>query len=175
MYNTSVKRELYSVLRSSIKPLIIALGNPLRRDDGVGYYIYVELSKYRSIPIVYSQGLELCINLVSEFKPDTIIIIDGVDAGIKPGSIIFTCDISVVNEYYTPTTHRIPLHIIVDYLKKSTPTIKRVCILGVQVKDVSLGEGLSSEVEKAAKTIIKLLSILTTPNSNTKPHKHYLQ
>ena len=168
MLNTSVKRELYSVLKSSSKPLIIALGNPLRRDDGVGYYIYMELSKHKNIPIVYSQGLELCTSMISEFKPDTIIIIDGVNAGIKPGSIIFTCDTSIVNEYYTPTTHRIPLPIIIDYLKKTTPTLKRICLLGIQVKDINIGEGLTSEVEKAAKTIIKLL--LSTPTTQ-KPEK----
>jgi len=160
----SIKDSIIDTIRSSRRPLIIALGNPLRRDDGVGYYIYKTLSSVKSIPITYCYSLELCTDIIAEYKPDTLIILDAIDAGIEPGSLVFTCDLSAIVEEYLPTTHTIPLSLVIRYLKEITLTLKSICLLGIQVKDRGVGESLSREVEKAAEYVINLLFSIFPPS-----------
>jgi len=160
----NINNSITGIIRSSKRPLLIALGNPLRRDDGVGYYVYKSLSNLKSIPITYCYSLELCTDIIAEYKPDTIIILDAIDAGIEPGDLVFTCDLNTIIEEYLPTTHTVPLSLVIRYLKETIPTIKRICLLGVQIKDRGIGEGLSSEVEKTTRYIIDLLTSIFPPS-----------
>ena len=165
MVMNGLNKSIINTIKSSKRLLIVALGNPLRRDDGVGYYIYKALSSRKNIPIIYCYSLELCTHVIAKYKPDTLIILDAIDAGIEPGSLIFTCDLSVIVEEYLPTTHTVPLSMVIKYLRNITPTLKSICLLGIQVKDRGVGEGLSSEVERVANFIIEFLSSLFQSHS----------
>ena len=141
----------------------MCIGNELRSDDGIGLVICRELTRsirenidnVRVIECPY--GLELCTDIVIEFKPDTILIIDAISANLEPGSIVFTCSLDEISDYTTISTHTIPINVIINYIKSYVSELKRVCLLGIQVKNTNLGDKISLEVKKSGEIIVSLL------------------
>lgn len=136
------------------KLLIITVGNPLRKDDGVGPYIahrLKDIRKDRIIVLDAGQYPEAVIEEAVSISPTKTVIIDTADFGGVPGEIrVITKD--MVSEK-TFSTHRFPLTIIAKILKMDTGS--EVYFVGIQPKDVSFGEGISHEVKTSADELVK--------------------
>jgi hydrogenase 3 maturation protease len=138
------------------KVLVLGVGNPLKQDDGAGPAVIsklkiqneklinnVELLDARSAPENYT-------GKIKQIKPDTLVIVDAIGFGEKPGSI----KIMETEEISTQSlsTHNVSLKTFVGFLKADLPDLD-VLVVGIQPKQVNFGEGLSPEVEKAVEEL----------------------
>ncbi len=150
------KEELVKELKSAERIAILGVGNELRRDDAAGV-AFTKLFKPMASKnvLVLNCGMtpENFIDKVRRFRPSHVIYVDAVEASNLPGSI------GVFNEgnisTATVSTHRISLALLISYMRALGVKAK-VIVLGVQPKDLSLGEGLSPEVQEAVNLLATL-------------------
>ena len=139
--------------------LIFCIGNELRHDDGVGPYIANKLIKkgYSNV-LNAGQSPENYVNFLIESNYSKILIIDSVTGLDKPGDITFFEGIEGFSSINVSliTTHNIPLPFLLRYVKLRKREL-RIGFIGIQVKDVSLGIGLSNEVLISANIVINLI------------------
>lgn len=144
--------------------LIVCMGTELRCDDIVGLQVCKILKETCGDVVNVVEcpgGLELCTHKIIEYEPKYILIVDGVLANLKPGEAHFTCNVESLENFTPVTTHHIPLNINVKYIKTMVPSIKSVCLLGIQVECLDLGAEPSTKVMESAKVIaLTLCNIL---------------
>jgi len=151
-------KALTEWIRAAERLAILAVGNPFRMDDGVGIQI-LKLLKAKSRRIKMVNCLQVPENHLGEvigFKPDKVLFIDGVDAGLPPGELVFAEFTGDEKIGPVISTHGVPLDVSASYLKASIGA--SVALIGVQVSSIEFGEGLTEEVERAAKSISHTLS-----------------
>ena len=137
--------------------VIIAVGNPLRGDDGVGPYISSkikaqntnEAQNYNTKIINAEERPENIIDEVVALNPSRVIIIDSANFGGIPGEarIISEDEISDV----VLSTHMFPLRAISKIIEEDTGA-------KVQQKTIEIGSKMSNEVVKIADEIIDIIN-----------------
>ena len=158
-------REVLSRIIKDRKVVIIGLGHPLRGDDFIGSYIAEKLQqliKSSNILIINAETVpELYTDVVREFKPDILLIIDAVDFGGKPGEMIFSrlCDLEMVER--NGLSHALPLHLVLRLMNIEED---QVYILGIQPGNITVGNSMSQEVLKRAEVIVKIIRDITRNN-----------
>lgn len=146
------------------KILILGVGNPLRRDDGIGPKIIhlMEENKitYNLPPCTDfldggTDGLGL-IEYLKEYKK--VIIIDAVEMKLEPGEIrVFTPEEAVINiNSDSLSTHGFGIAELIK-LAKELDINPELIIVGVQPGDVGYGEELSKIVNHKINNIIKTI------------------
>ncbi|HYA56175.1 MAG TPA: hydrogenase maturation protease [Nitrososphaerales archaeon] len=144
------------------KTVVLGLGNPYLRDDGVGVAVARELQRRSTAgdAIVRAhQTFDLW--LLSEFSgASKLIIIDAVRSGSAPGT---------VTEYEVaprrgplsplPGLHSLELHDLIDFASRMGLLSCPVTIIGIEPKDCGVGEGLSPEVERAIPDVVTLVAV----------------
>jgi len=135
------------------KRLLIGVGNPLGRDDGVGLYVARGLAGapgWEVIPAGLS--LENALGQVSRRRPDLLVLVDAAEMGLPPGSF------RRLSWRATPlmlgSSHALPLGFLLDLIAGAA---HEVVLVGIQPQDLSLGEGLTPEVKEGADGLIALL------------------
>ena len=152
-----VEDKLREWLSEARKVVVIGVGNPLRKDDFVGVWIVRELQGKVSenVKLIESETVpESFIEPIARFEPSHILIIDSALLDLKAGSSKLV-EAQAIPYFPAISTHTLPLRIFCDML--SAMTRAKIAILAIQPKDVDFGEGLTKEVENAAKIIIKIL------------------
>ena len=126
------------------KVVVLTLGNEFRGDDGAGI-LFGRLIKEHTHFTVLNGGdaPENITGLIIKSCPRTIVIVDALDFGGKPGENIFVSDKKL--EGAGISTHG-SLKLFVEYIKKATGA--RIVILGFQPKSTSMREKISTEVFK---------------------------
>ncbi len=142
---------------------IICLGNPLRRDDGIGLVLLDRLiEKSSQFPEEFefidggTGGMGL-LHIFSRF--DIVVLIDAVNLNCKPGKSKFfkLSDILTKKEKNTNFTH-VPDFLNVLELAKSLGELpEMVFIFGIQPNDTSYGCDLTIELSKKTDMIFKEL------------------
>jgi len=156
-----------SMSNSSDRTAVIGIGNPLRKDDGIGIAVLDRLRKRDDGRFDYfdlgTSAIDL-INRLSGYK--RALIIDGINAGLRPGQLkIFGLkEIEAQNiKEDLSSTHQIDLGQLLA-LSKSLELKTEIIAAGIQVEDVSFGGGLSQrlaeKLESYADDIIKHLDHL---------------
>ena len=134
------------------KTAVIGLGNPLRRDDGIGIRLLDLLrERFKGADISFldygiaSLGL---VNTLREFE--RVVLIDAIDAGLEPGllKIFRFSEAKVALRDKTLSSHELSLGDLVGFCE-ALDISADVMIAGIQVKDVSYGEGMTQELESA--------------------------
>lgn len=150
----------------SNKFLIICMGNEFRGDDGVGIYIYKKLKEFGIKNILnVGNALENFFGVIARYKPETILFIDGVYAGLKPGEVIFT-EIENIHEIFLASTHKIPIKLLIKYLN-SLSIYPKSYILGIQISDIGFGSKMSKNVKNSSQKILEIFfSILNSSHRN---------
>ncbi|NQT30200.1 MAG: hydrogenase maturation peptidase HycI [Candidatus Saganbacteria bacterium] len=147
--------EAFSAVSSGIT-LIITVGNSLRSDDGIGPYIAQKCTNLK-------KGIELLdaadkpeniIDKAAKLGPVKVVIIDAADFGAEEGKAQII-EAKCIPET-TLSTHTFPLRIVAKILEEDCGA--PVTFVGIQPKNVGLGEGLSEKVKKTADEMVKLLS-----------------
>jgi hydrogenase 3 maturation protease len=132
-----------------MRKVLLGLGNPLGRDDGVGLYVASKLhgTDWLAIP---AQSLENVWGKVEKEKPEKLVIVDAAEMGLPPGTIR-RLPLGKGAEMLG-STHGLPLSLLLSLVG-----VPEVVLIGIQPKEYGLGEGLSPEVHAAADSLIRLL------------------
>lgn len=127
--------------------LFAGVGNLLKRDDGVGVYISKKIEKTEHISsIKVEMSIENYIGKINQMQPDVLVLIDATDFRKQPGywKLIPASEIRNI----TSNTHNISLKQLAALFDMP------VYILGIQVADISFGEGIDERVKTTADQII---------------------
>ncbi len=147
------------------KIAVIGIGNTLRRDDGIGIIILQSLLNfYRQDGIDYLDFGPASFDLIHRMRDyDSILIIDGINASLVPGELkIFALEEA---EYSINgpaiSTHELNLKGLFE-LYKNFEIKTRVYVAGIQVEDISFGEGLSQSLSQRLEEILKKIDLFIT-------------
>ncbi|MFA4984706.1 MAG: hydrogenase maturation peptidase HycI [Candidatus Omnitrophota bacterium] len=158
----SLKKDLLRRLEGARRIAVVGVGSELRSDDAAGAFAAEKIKsgcrrqKSRMVRLRVFFGFTAPENLTGEIKkflPSHIIIIDAAELGKRPGSVGILNDSEIAG--LTFSTHRMPLVVLADYLKRSFDC--QVIIIGIQPKSVSFGGGLSAPVRKSISGLAALI------------------
>lgn len=136
------------------KFLVIGYGNPLRRDDGIGWAVVQQLAN--TLPAV--TVMQLTVELAAELADCThVIFIDAAEIG-QAGEIQQQRVLSQEPEMSAFSHHLTPAHVLwlADTLYGYHPTADLFTLTG---QDFAYGEGLSAVVELALPHLLEQIRI----------------
>ncbi len=155
---THVFHARLTILMSSLSNMkkigIIGIGNPLRKDDGIGIYLLERLRKDKDIA---KKNLELIdggtggFSLIHDLKRfDTILIIDAVNFEGKPSGhkLIDLNDVKSKKGKVDFSTHESDLLNIINISKELKEIPESIFVFAIQPKSVDFGEGFCDEIKK---------------------------
>ena len=138
--------------------VIVGVGNPLRRDDGVGVEVVKRLRgkiAHDAVLLLESESVpESFIEPIVEFNPSHILVIDAALIGLESGSMKLTDSSDLLG--VTVSTHALPIQVFCTYLAQVTRS--RIALLLIRPKNVDFGEEISTELEKAVTRIADVLT-----------------
>jgi hydrogenase maturation protease len=151
------------------KAVVIGLGNLYMRDDGLGIRVAEALKERDLGESVSIQAYpEMDLTLIEKLQGTSkVIVVDAVRGGKEPGTVSkYTLTPRKGELSELPSLHSLALCDVLDLAMSSGILTCPVVIVGVEPRDDSLGEGLSSEVEsalpKAIEAVMKELSCFFT-------------
>jgi hydrogenase maturation protease len=147
---------------------ILGLGNPLRRDDGVGprlveLLLEQGLSDAVEVLDAGSAGFDL-LNLLEVPRGQRVIIVDAADVGLEAGQFVrFTADqvelMGGVGRDNDPAaflpTHQAGLAEVLALARALERPLPEMVVFGVQPGSLEWGSGLTSDVEAALPLLVK--------------------
>ena len=143
------------------KTVVLGLGNPYLRDDGVGIVVAKELQRTNlgeGALVRAHQTFDLL--LLSEFGgASRLIIVDAVRSGSAPGTVTeFEVAPGPGPLSSLPGLHSLELHDLIDLAGRIGFLSCPVTIIGVEPRDCGVGEGLSLEVERAIPKVVAMVA-----------------
>ena len=138
--------------------LIIGLGNEYRRDDAVGLVVARRLRQAapESVRVLEESGEGA--GLIESWQgADTVILIDAVHSGAKPGTPhrIDAHAQPIAKEFFRFSTHAFGLAEAVELARTLGRLPPQLIVYGVEGKSFEAGVGLSPEVEAAADVVVE--------------------
>jgi hydrogenase maturation protease len=146
---------------SSPSTIVIGVGNGLRRDDGVGLYAARRIKELAIENVTVVEGIGDGYALVEAWSGcDRAVVVDCTVSGNEVGTV-FRFD--ALNEnipadlFNGYSTHSISVVDAVELGKVLGRVPQSLIIFGIEGQDVSTGDRLTPEVEKAADHLIRLI------------------
>lgn len=142
---------------------IIGIGNPLRRDDGIGLFLLQKIKENASLfpdNVCFLDGGTGGMNVLHLFhRFDVVIVLDAVDFHGGPGDVRFfnVNDVTSNKQDHGLSTHHVDLLQIISFAKEIDECPDHVFVYGVQPGDVSFGEGFTSVIESKKDEFVQLL------------------
>jgi hydrogenase 3 maturation protease len=152
-----VQDDLGEWLVGAEKVVVVGIGNPIRSDDFVGVKIVQDLQgkTSRNVCLIESETVpESFIQQILDFNATHVLLIDASILGLKPGESSFV-DPSRLDCSPAFSTHMLPLRIFCEYIAKAGKA--KIRLILIEPKKTDFGEGLTPEVDDAAKTITNVL------------------
>jgi len=139
------------------KVVVAGIGNPIRSDDFVGVKIVQDLQGKvpRNVCLIECETVpESFMQEIVDLNPSHMLLIDAAILGLKPGEtrLVFP---EQVADFPAITTHVLPLRIFCEYITQATKA--KIALLLIQPGKTEFGEGLTPEVQEAAKKITRML------------------
>ena len=138
-----------------VNVVVMGIGNPCRGDDAAGSLVARQISDAPGVRVIDAQEVPenyLC-HVVDE-GPDTVVLIDSVDLKSAPGSVALLDKDQVAG--YWPSTHRVPLTLLMDYLERETHA--RVFLIAIQPRQTAFLQPMSGEVQASVAGIAGVLN-----------------
>lgn len=144
--------------RLNKKKAVIGIGSVLRKDDGIGISIFESLKAPGS-----KKGIDYLNFGIASFdillrikEYDKVLIIDGINASLQAGELrIFELDdMDLPLDFSYVSSHELKLSDLSLMLKKLGIKTK-VFVAGIQVDDVSFGEGLTEALMNRREAIVE--------------------
>ncbi len=135
-----------------MRPLIICIGNDLRRDDGIGCEIARHLAGFSSTGWDVREAKDDSLALMEAWKGrDAVIIVDAMQATGTPGGILRLDPTSgplnlLMNDM---SSHGLGLGHSLELARSLAKLPEHCIVFVVEGANFTLGTGLSREVEKA--------------------------
>lgn len=136
---------------------MLAIGNELRGDDGLGPLFAKKLSQIteNSSDVVVIDGGTVPENFTGSLrkeKPTHVILIDAVEMNGNPGDIEFI-EKERISEFNV-STHSMPISFLIKYLETTSPF--KIILVGIQPQKMVLGEEITLEVENSVNDLINI-------------------
>jgi len=140
--------------------LVLTMGNILKGDDAIGPLLYEQLKGKISTEIIDAGTVpENYIQTIIKKAPENLLVIDAIDFAASPGTIrIFKP--SQLNSLII-STHSLSPRVFVDMITQEIDV--NVNFIGIQPLQTQMGHPLSTEVDKAAKQLISILTEIFGP------------
>ena len=148
-----------------MKGVLIGIGNPNFRDDGVGFWVVIALEKEVKAVHFLSPTLNMLNHM---FGCEKAVIVDGVKLGRRPGEIVeFFIEPSGNSEnYFGGLTHSLSLKEVIatGYLTFKEDMPQYIKFIGVEVEDIQMFKpSLSEPVKKTLPHVVeKVRNFLST-------------
>lgn len=132
---------------------LVGVGNPLRRDDGVGPWIVGavrEAAAGTGLALVDAQDVpENFVPTIARGDARNVIFVDAAAADGAPGTVVFgpLADFAEAEGF---STHKLALSLSGKFLEAAG---KKAYLLGIVPGDIDFGEGFTPEVERAAASV----------------------
>jgi len=133
---------------------VIGIGNPLRRDDGIGIVLLEKLiGRKDELPnnVEFIDGGTGGMNLLHLFaRFDVVVIIDAVnfDGNTGESKLFTTEDVYSKKTQINISTHESDILKIIHLSRKLGENPDEIFIFGIQPKDTSFGQDFSSELQQ---------------------------
>jgi hydrogenase maturation protease len=140
------------------RTLVLALGNPIRSDDGVGIAALRRLENDPRVPRTVdlleggTKGLEL-VSYTSGVS--RMLVLDAVDVGAKAGTIVCIPDKELGSLPGKGNVHDLALADILNALRLLEQVPEETILLGVQPETTELGTSLSKSVESSLPLLVE--------------------
>jgi hydrogenase 3 maturation protease len=153
----NIQEELKNWLTNAEKVVVAGIGNPVRMDDFVGVKIVQDLQGKvpKNISLIECETVpESFMQEIIDLKPTHVLLIDAAIIGLKSGDarLVFP---EQIEDFPTITTHVLPLRIFCEFITQSAKA--KIGLLLIQPGSTEFGEGLTAEVQEAAKKITRML------------------
>jgi len=150
--------------------VVMGIGNPCRGDDGAGSRIAQRLSSAPGVHVIDAQDVpENYVRQVVRHRPDAIVLIDAVEMDSPPASVALL-DLDQTTAYW-PSTHRLPISLLVDYLEAETHA--KIALIAIQPRQTAHLEPLSAEVAEVIEHLAAMMNeILAERRDVTEPDSH---
>jgi hydrogenase maturation protease len=140
-----------------VRSLVLALGNPLLGDEGVGLRALEELASSADLSpsVELLDGGTAGLSLVPRLQAaDRVLVLDAISAGRAPGTVMKLDGEELRREGYAKMSpHQIGLGDILSASRLAGGP-EEVVVLGVEPESLGLGVGLSAPVENALGTVV---------------------
>lgn len=154
----TIDKESLKLLRilGGKKTVILGLGNSLKSDDGVGPFICDELSKAALTAEIINAGTvpENYIQRIIKKEPENLIVIDAIDFGGEAGQIRLLKPEQLNKSAFS--THTLSPHLFIEMIQQSKKV--DVYVIGIQPKQIKLGEDISEQVKQTAEQLVRELA-----------------
>jgi|GEM_PF-185884 len=146
-----------------VRSVVMGIGNDLKGDDGIGWYVVEKLSKNlgprENIHFIKVSVPENHVSEVRDFLPGILIIIDSSDFKGNPGDVRLIGEDEIARTI--GGTHATPVTLFLRLLLEDPESfMPKVVFVGVQKKRTDFGMPMSGEVKKAGDRIVKLIERL---------------
>lgn len=156
----TLKAQLTSKLKGAKRVAILGVGSELRSDDAAGILaaklINKKIRKGKKPQVTVLFGETAPENLTGEIKkikPTHLVIIDAADISKKSGEALLFGPENIKGVSFC--THQLPMNIMIDYLKNYIDC--EIMVLGIQPKNLKVGNNLSKEVKIAVKYVADVI------------------
>lgn len=141
--------------------LIVGVGNPLLMDEGIGYHVVEQLEKEGGLP----EGVELVqgetggLTLLPALEEaSAAVLVDAAEFGGAPGDVkIFQSQDILKSSVRALSVHGIGLCDVVSALSLKSESPPEILLLGIQPATLSVGLGISPELQRRIPTIIQIV------------------
>jgi hydrogenase 3 maturation protease len=149
---------------------LLGIGNRYWHDDGVGSYLAEALKPCQGMDVIDAGFIpENHLETVAGKNPKTILMVDATDFGGRPGQVRLLYPDKVAHSGLS--THAGSLRMLAEYLEARTQA--SIALLAIQPADTSAGEGLSEEVTRTFKSLLKILPAVCGNTTNKKNRDQY--
>jgi len=134
--------------------VVIGIGNILRGDDSFGPKVIEAISgKVDAVCIDVGSAPENYIGKIAKERPNTILMIDAIDLGKKPGEYELLAKDDIIHSGFS--THDLSPRMFIEFLEKETNA--DIYLLGVQPESISLGSPMSKNLNQTLKEVSDLI------------------
>ncbi len=131
---------------------VLGVGNPLRRDDGVGVEVAAGVRGTDWEVLTAGLSVENALGIVRRLAPDLLVVVDAAEMGLPPGSVRRLP--LAAGEQMLGSTHGLPLPFLLSTVRGC---VGEIVLIGIQPADRSLGEGLTHAACAAASEVVACL------------------
>jgi len=147
-------------MKRQVQPrtLVLALGNPIRSDDGVGIAALRRLEGDPRVPLDVelveggTKGLEL-VSYISGIS--RLLVLDAVDVGAAAGTIVCMQSKELCSLPGSGNVHDLALADILNALRLLGQEPPEIVLLGIQPGTTELGTSLSKSVETSLPLLVE--------------------
>ena len=134
--------------------VIVGIGHPLRGDDALGPCLIKRLEGHiDTLCIDAGSAPENYLGKIIKASPDVVLFIDAVDFSQEPGYYKILEQEEILKTGFT--THDLSPKMLIEYLAAETQA--KIYLLGIQPKDLGIGQELSLPVQKTLTELEGLL------------------